>query len=86
MLDHGGKREDFQGIADGIDLVHIINGEGAHHHAPAKHIFHQPIPLQLAQGLPQRRTADVESLGIIRFYNALAGGNFPVMMACLSTS
>ena len=75
VADDGGQGQHLQGVADGVDLLHIRDGEGTHHHAPPQHIFHQTVPLQLPQGLAQGGAADVQALGVVGFHDALACGN-----------
>ena len=47
-----------------------------HDHAAAHDIFHKAVPFQLAQRLSQGRAGNVETIGIIGFHDAFAGGDF----------
>ena len=66
----------FQAVADGVDLFHIVSGEGMHDDAAAHDIFHQAVPFQLPQGFSQRGAGNVETIGVIRFDDPLTGRNF----------
>ena len=77
IADNGGQCQHFQGVPDGVDLLDVRDGKGAHHHAPSDDIFHQPVTFQLAQGLAQRRAADVHAFGIFGLHNARTCGNLP---------
>ena len=76
LLNDGGKGQQFEGVADGVDLLHIGNGEGAHDHAAAQDVLHQAVALQLAQRFAQGGAADVQTIGVIGLDDALAGRNF----------
>ena len=77
VFNNVGQRQHLQGVADGIDLIHILGGEGMHHDTAAHDILDQAVPLQLAERFPQRGTGNMKPVGIFCFDDSLTGGDFP---------
>ena len=75
VIHDGGERQHFEGVADGVDLLDILDGKGADHDATAHDIFDKAIAFQLAERFTQGSTADVETVCVIGFDDPLAGGN-----------
>ena len=77
VFNNVGQRQHLQGIADGVDLLHVLGRERVHDHAAAHHIFHQSVPLQLAERLPQGGPGNMKPVGIVGFNDPLARGDLP---------